>query len=189
MKKLAISLLCFFISPTVFASLSLPMSLAALYEDAELVFWGECVQQNVELSPKINGPVTHTTFKVKEIYKGTQRNEHTMTQIGGALPGQPVTSSIIGLPSFEPGKEYIVFLPKASKLGLSSPIGLSQGQFMVRQQDGSVTVSNGSSLTTLMPLQARTLTAGPSTFRKAPPSSPHVFKLNELTNHLKAMGE
>ena len=47
-----------------------------------------------------------------------------------------------GIPSFAPGHRYVVFLYGASSAGFSSPVGLGQGCFRIREQDGRRVVEN-----------------------------------------------
>jgi hypothetical protein len=61
-----------------------------------------------------------------------------------------VRQVIHGVPRFAVGEEYVIFLPKASSLGFTSPIGLSQGKFDIRKRNGDTLVSNGRSLAALM---------------------------------------
>jgi len=56
-----------------------------------------------------------------------------------------------GVPQFEVGKRYVVFLPPASRLGFSTPVGLSQGMFTVKSNaKGEPMVGNGRDVGELM---------------------------------------
>jgi hypothetical protein len=70
----------------------------------------------------------------------------------------------------------VVFLPKASSLGFSSPIGLSQGKFDIRRLDGETIVGNG------RPMAGLTR----SSAQKAPPNTPAAFS-SESSPLLKAV--
>ena len=51
-----------------------------------------------------------------------------------------------GVPEYKTGNSYVVFLPKKSSLGFSSPIGLHQGSFSVSDINGEQIISNGKNL-------------------------------------------
>lgn len=128
----------------------LPLGLERLHGDAKLIFLGECLSNSVELDQQSARVVTYTTFEVLETYKGRPGHSHTIKQIGGNLPGA-LNVRIAGVPQFEVGKRYVVFLPPASKLGFSSPIGLDQGMFSMKTDDtGAQVVSNGRDVGDLM---------------------------------------
>ena len=143
------------------ASMVLPLGLDRLHGDAKLVFLGECLSNSVEFDQQSNRVVTYTTFEVIETYKGIAGKgiagkgkaggSLTIKQIGGNLPEANLSVRIPGVPQFEVGQRYVVFLPPASKLGFSSPVGLSQGKFMVKTDAaGAQMVSNGRDVGELM---------------------------------------
>lgn len=128
----------------------LPLGLERLHGDAKLIFLGECLSNSVELDHQSARVVTYTTFEVLETYKGKLEHTHTIKQIGGNLPGD-LNVHIPGVPQFEVGKRYVIFLPPASKLGFSSPVGLQQGMFRMKTDDtGTQIVSNGRDVGDLM---------------------------------------
>lgn len=128
----------------------LPVSLQRMATKAEIIFHGTAIGNEVRLDPASGRVATYTTFKVSEVIKGGPGATHTIKQIGGQLPGSQVRQIIHGVPEFSVGRDYVVFLPKASSLGFSSPIGLSQGKFNIRKLKGQSLVSNGRSLAALM---------------------------------------
>ena len=133
------------------ASMVLPLGLDRLHGDAKLVFLGECLSNSVEFDQQSNRVVTYTTFEAIETYKGKAGGSFTIKQIGGNLPEANLSVRIPGVPQFEVGQRYVVFLPPASKLGFSSPVGLSQGKFMVNTDAaGAQMVSNGRDVGELM---------------------------------------
>lgn len=132
------------------ATTVLPVSLQQLSSRAELIFYGTAISNEVRLD-EISGRVaTFTTFAVIDVIKGTVGDTHTIKQIGGQLPDSRVRQIIHGIPRFGVGEEYVVFLPAASSLGFSSPIGLSQGRFSVAQHNGEAVVSNGRPLAAIL---------------------------------------
>jgi hypothetical protein len=87
--------------------------------------------------------VTYTTFQVRDVIKGAVGSTHTIKQIGGAIPGEAVQYRVQGIPTFNVGQEYVVFLAAPSSLGFSSPMGLAQGRFTVHDGPNAKQVSNG----------------------------------------------
>ena len=118
----------------------LPISLQRMTAAADLIFHGKVIANEVKHDPASGRVVTLTTFAVMEIIKGETGETHTIKQIGGRLPGSNVRQVIQGVPDFSTGHEYVVFMPKASSLGFSSPIGLSQGKFAVDRVDGQAVI-------------------------------------------------
>jgi hypothetical protein len=134
---------------TVFCSLQasattvLPMSLQQMTASAELIFYGTATSNEVRLDASSGRVATFTTFDVIDVIKGTVGDMLTIKQVGGQLADSRFRQIIHGVPRFSVGAEYVVFLPAASSLGFSSPIGLSQGRFSVVQHNGERVVSNG----------------------------------------------
>lgn len=139
------------LSGSASASMVLPLGLDRLHSDAKLVFLGECLSNSVQFDKQSGRVVTYTTFEVLETYKGKLGRSHTIKQVGGNLPEANLNVRMSGVPQFEVGKRYVVFLPPVSKLGFSSPVGLSQGMFLVKTDEaGAQTISNGRDVGDLM---------------------------------------
>ena len=139
------------LSASVFAASVLPLGLERLHGDAKTIFLGECLSNAVEMDQQSGRVVTYTTFEVLETYKGKPSRSQTIKQIGGNLPNANLNVRIPGVPQFEVGKRYVVFLPPASNLGFASPIGLVQGMFTVKNDaTGAPVVSNGRDVGDLM---------------------------------------
>lgn len=138
------------LSFSVNAATVLPLNLQSLHQQSETVFLAETLANRVEKDASTGLIVTLTTFKVIEVFKGTVPNKHTIKQIGGQLSNEPVGFKVPGVPSFRQGEKYVVFLPKASKIGFSSPVGLSQGQFTLSKVGDVEMVSNGRDFGELM---------------------------------------
>lgn len=139
------------LSSNASAAMVLPLGLDRLHGDAKHVFLGECLSNSVEMDRQSGRVVTFTTFEVLETYKGKLGRSHTIKQIGGNLPEANLNVRVPGVPLFEVGKRYVVFLPPASHLGFSTPVGLSQGMFTVKANaKGEPMVSNGRDVGELM---------------------------------------
>jgi hypothetical protein len=72
--------------------------------------------------------------------KGGDESTFTVRQIGGELNGLAVDYHV---PKFVVGDEYVLFMPSPSRLGLASPVGLSQGAFNVLPGAAGREVGNG----------------------------------------------
>ncbi len=136
---------------TVSATMVLPLGLDRLHGNAELVFVGDCLENRVAFDAVSGRVVTFTTFQVIESLKGKTDITHTIKQVGGNLPDAPVVTHIAGVPQFDFGKRYLVFLPPASSSGFSTPVGLMQGVFPVETDaTGQQVVSNGRDVSDLL---------------------------------------
>jgi len=126
------------------AAMVVPLGLDRLHGDAEYIFLGECLSNTVDYDRISDMVVTYTNFKVIEVFKGSLGGTHTIKQVGGVLPGSDMATKFAGVPQFEVGKRYVLFLPPASKLGFSTPVGLDQGLFHVRvDSSGAQVISSG----------------------------------------------
>jgi hypothetical protein len=127
----------------------LPLSLDQIVTDAGVVFQGICTGNHTETDGANNLVVTYSSFSVQEILKGSVGSQHTIKQVGGStdVEGRRVS----GATSFAVGEEYVVFLYGVSAAGFSSPVGLGQGQFIVRNGPNGKVLSNGRPLKELIP--------------------------------------
>jgi len=123
-----------------------PISLEQLSTRATLIFFGEVLNNKVKKDQQSGQIVTFTEFKVIDLIKGDAGKTHTIKQIGGFLKNSNTTLRIHGVPKFQVGNSYVVFLPTKSKLGFSSPLGLHQGRFSVLNINGEQVISNGRGL-------------------------------------------
>ena len=132
------------VSANSYAAMVVPLGLDRLHGDAEYIFLGECTSNNVDFDRISNMVVTYTTFEVVESFKGTLGRTHTIKQVGGALPGADMVTKFAGVPQFEVGKRYVLFLPPVSTLGFSTPVGLGQGLFHVHvDSSGAPVIKSG----------------------------------------------
>lgn len=135
-------LLGLLLSAPALATSVLPVSLERMSQSAELIFYGTAVSNEVKVDELSGHVATFTTFEIIEVIKGNVGETHTIKQIGGQLPDSNIMHKVHGVPKFTVGEKYVVFMPQQSSLGFASPLGLSQGRFMVHEQNGVNTVSN-----------------------------------------------
>jgi hypothetical protein len=147
-----------------------PLALGEMIDTATVAFEGTCIGNRTERDAATNMVVTYTTFAVKEVLKGEVGETYEIKQIGGKLDdGQPVFN-VPGVPRFTVGADYVVFLADVSSLGFSSPIGLSQGRFVVLPNATTgARVTNGRDFRALTAdLPAATLPAAAAAARVSP---------------------
>ena len=120
-----------------------PLYLDEMIDTAAVAFEGRVVANRTERDPATNLVVTYTTFEVRDVLKGSVGARHEIKQVGGAMPDGGVEYRVQGVPRFEPGSDYVVFLAGVSSQGFSSPIGLSQGRFGIRTEMQGRRVANG----------------------------------------------
>ena len=147
-----VTLLLGCINMPVQATSVLPVDLTQLHRDSQRIIYAECIDNKVEIDTTMNNMVvTYTTFSVLQTLKGPKEQTVTIKQIGGSMPDGSAALKIAGVPKFKLNEKYVVFLAKPSKLGFSSPIGLSQGSFRAfKDNQGNMTVTNGRDFGELM---------------------------------------
>ena len=101
--------------------------LQSLTVSAERVFHGSCIAAEGELIDGI--PYTTYRFAVAETVKGEGEAETMVRLIGGLHEGRRF--DLVGMPSFAPGEEVVLFLTAPDRRGNPWPVGLSQGKFAV----------------------------------------------------------
>ncbi|MFQ5627547.1 MAG: hypothetical protein ACE5I1_02205 [bacterium] len=104
-------------------------NVAELTTLADRIFIGACLSVETK-SMTIEGQnaiVTEYTFEVTQAIKGVAGKSIVFRQFG---PSQGA-GSIVGMPVYEIGKSYMLFLRKDSPYKLTSPIGFGQGAFLV----------------------------------------------------------
>lgn len=140
-KFLLISLAWIAVSFPAQAATVLPLYLDEIVADAAVAFQGTCTDNRSEIDPQTGFVVTYTTFSVTDVLKGTVGSTHTIKQLGGHT--ENASFRMNGGTSFAVGGDYVVFVYGVSSIGFSSPVGLSQGQFVVRQGPAGPELSNG----------------------------------------------
>ena len=136
----------FLTAPSVSATTLLPISLQQLSTRAALIFHGEVTGNTVKKDDVSGHIATFTEFNIIELIKGDAGSTYTIKQLGGRLTGSGMTLKVHGVPEFETGKTYVVFLPEKSSLGFSSPLGLHQGSYPVMTINNEQIVSHGRNL-------------------------------------------
>jgi len=126
------------------AAMVVPLGLDRLHGGAEFIFLGECLSNTIAYDRSSDMVVTYTNFEVIEAFKGSLSGTHSIKQVGGSLPGSGMVTKFAGVPQFEVGMRYVLFLPPVSKLGFSTPVGMEQGLFHVRvDSSGAQVISSG----------------------------------------------
>lgn len=146
-----------------------PLNVEELTNRADKVFVGTCV--NVARSVTAQGlPIVSVTFTVTESVKGDVGSTITFQQLDPqgqrpiATPPAPdervsenpqsifSAAAIANLPQYTPGEEALLFLAAPGKLGLTAPIGLTQGKLPV------TTLASGEKVITNTALRKTALT-------------------------------
>ncbi len=106
---------------------------------ADRVFWGTCLKMKTAQDGATGLLVTAYTFQVREGIKGVSAGETVVfRQISASQKG----FGIPGLPQYHEGQEALLFLHADSRIGLTSPVGLSQGVFQVERVQDYLAVTN-----------------------------------------------
>ncbi len=146
----ALSLLLFSLT-RLHATQVLPVNMSDILSRADVAFIGTCVGVEVgEVSSSPGSgklPVTTYVFSVAKdgVIKGNIPEKFRLTQFGISKSEslKRMLPYTIGMPSYEIGKEYTLFLTPESSLGLRSTIGLGQGKFNIfTGKDGKKQVIN-----------------------------------------------
>ena len=124
----------------------IPLDLDQITAGAQHIVHVRCTSNEVERDAAI-GVVTVTKFVVLDRAKGGATPTFTVRQAGGEMDGLAVDYHV---PKFAVGSEYVLFIPPTSRLGLASPVGLSQGAFSVVQGSAGKEVGNGRDFATLL---------------------------------------
>lgn len=130
----------------VAATSVVPLDLDQITAGAEHIVHVRCTSNEVQRDAAV-GVVTVTSFVVLDRAKGAPTSTFTVRQPGGQLDGIAVDYHV---PEFTVDSEYVLFMPAASKWGLASPVGLSQGAFSVVQGRSGKEVGNGRDFATLI---------------------------------------
>jgi len=117
------------------ATVILPQNLEQLESQAQLVFVGICTTRTATTDER-GVPVNVFTFEVIEPVKGNLKkgNRIEVRQFGNDAPNaKGFAVRIPGVPNYPIGRKVLLFLNPPSKIGLTAPVGLSQGVFLVEQ--------------------------------------------------------
>ncbi len=135
-----------FILPVASATSVLPLTLEQLSTRASLIFYAQVISNEVKKDDESGHIATITEFEIIDLIKGSAGERHTIKQIGGHHKASNTRLLIQGVPTFQTGKQYVVFLPEKSSLGFSSPLGLYQGSFSVTIINNEPVISSGRNL-------------------------------------------
>ena len=118
----------------------LPVNLVDLVEIAPRVFEGQCVQIEHAVVKSSDGevdiPVARYTFEVNDPIRGISDKKVTITQLGKFQDGRRFWANpdMIGVPTYKVGDRYVLFMTPEGKTGLSSPVGMAQGAFLIENR-------------------------------------------------------
>lgn len=117
------------------AGSTLPANLVDLVDHAERIFEGRCLEKklfHVEI-PSGKIPAVRYVFEVNDGLKGVGGTRVEVVQLGPNHGGieSAFHDGLVGMPRYEIGKSYLLFLNKKGVGELSAPVGLTQGLFVV----------------------------------------------------------
>lgn len=104
------------------------MSVAKMTCAAEMIVRARCVGNSTAWD---SGEIwTFTTFQTEETWKGAAASRFTVRLLGGRVGN--LTSTVDGVPRFQPGEAVVVFL-EATGRGDYSVVSWTQGTFRIRR--------------------------------------------------------
>ena len=111
--------------------------LEELTENAACIFVGTCQSSRTE---RVQGRVyTRVEFAVSQVVHGDDTDRIVLYLAGGEYRGKHYR--LVGMPSFAPDEEVVLFLTEEDRLGHAWPVGLGQGKFRVERRGGRARVS------------------------------------------------
>lgn len=126
----------FAVSPTFAARLEL-LNLVDLTQTSHRIFEGRCIKvEHTSVKSRGGGlwiPAVRYTFEILDGIKGVSSPTIQIQQLGHALDGKDffLKPESLGLPTFNAGQTYLLFMNENGSTGLTSPIGMVQGVFDV----------------------------------------------------------
>jgi len=139
-------------APAARADVVRAFNLVKLQRSAAAVLHGRCLSAR-EISEGVSVPYTEYEFEVLEAVKGCRGKNGkvletiTVRHAGTTKPwlredGIRVLPLDFGVPQYQVGEEFVLFLTRESRLGLCSPVGLQQGKFLVTRDRRDSNVSH-----------------------------------------------
>jgi len=121
------------------ATMLLPQNIEKLEAQAQTVFAGVCTSETAAINER-GIPVRAYTFEIIEGVKGNLKagSRLAVRQLGNDVPdARGLALHVAGVPRYRVGQEVLLFLNPPSSLGLTAPVGFSQGVFdIARGADG-----------------------------------------------------
>jgi hypothetical protein len=118
---------------------TLPRALDQLTAEADLIVHGFVVSTKVEPHPQLTNLMTvRVSMNVIDTYKGKPQKSIVFRQYLWDLRAQ------LGATEYSKGQELLLLLGPVSEFGLTSPVGLEQGRFLIsRDAKGKALAVNG----------------------------------------------
>ena len=139
-------------SSSVNATSVLQMNLAQMINNSEKVFVGTVVDLS-ESRIAVGGgevPAVTYTFRVGDTFKGSYEEEKgvkftTVTMLGTIKNVKEGKHPIVDFPFLRCGEEYLLVVGHAGSTGLTTTVGLGQGNFTLSGEDGDKVALNAAS--------------------------------------------
>jgi len=120
-----------------------PLNLEQMTERAERIFTGRCLDVRTERHAESGLEVTVATFAVDQVLKGRVGETIRVRMLANPEP-TATRGGVAGMPYYHPGEDVILFLYEESSRGLTSPVGMTQGSFLVQHdKQGRAIALNG----------------------------------------------
>lgn len=135
-------------SSPIMAQIARPVDLVEMSQLAGQVVVGHCTEVTMETLPGYNYTfVTKVTLAVHQVLKGSPTQTLSFLQYG-----KPNDRGLPHLKSYRKGDEVLLLLYPLSKIGLTSPVGIEQGRFVITAAaDGTKLAQNGRGNLNLLP--------------------------------------
>ncbi len=137
MRRGLLCLLLLVVGWQALATSVIPMNLADLVQRSQRVFEGTCIKISYGTVKDVAGttdiPVVHYTFQVRDDLKGVAAQTLILSHLDRFQDGRTffVKPEMLGLPSYQIGAHYLLFLNQNTGNGLCAPMGMIQGVFEI----------------------------------------------------------
>jgi len=108
-----------------------PINIEEMAQRADRIFTGRCVGVRTAFDRDLGQVVTYATFMTRRTAKGSAHGTVTIRMLGDQMDDGGPGRGADGVPRFREGEEVVLFLYGDSRRGLTSPVGLGQGKFVV----------------------------------------------------------